>query len=117
MLGLATYNKEDSSCEIVTIDALIKGKGIGSKLLEMLEKIAERSGCSRIWMITTNDNPEAASFYIKRGYRLVKVRLNALEKSRKLKPQIPKVGNYGIPLLDEWIFEKRFWKKLEKASQ
>jgi hypothetical protein len=32
---------------------------------------------------------------------LVAVHRNALEQSRKLKPQIPLIGEHGIPLRDE----------------
>ncbi|HEX9089857.1 MAG TPA: hypothetical protein VF831_00125, partial [Anaerolineales bacterium] len=67
---------------------------------------AKETGVKRIWLITTNDNYEAAIFYIKNGYRLVDVHKNALDLSRQLKPQIPKIGKYGIPLNDEWEFEK-----------
>jgi hypothetical protein len=36
------------------------------------------------------------------------VHLRALELSRKLKPEIPKIGQYGIPLTDEIEFEYEF---------
>ncbi len=49
----------------------------------------------------TNDNIEALRFYQKRGFRLKKVYVNALENTRKLKPLVPKVGRHGIPLQDE----------------
>jgi GNAT superfamily N-acetyltransferase len=105
-VGLITYLFKNNECEIITIDSLEEGKGIGTKLIETVEAEAKKEGCIRIWMITTNDNLEALSFYIKRGYRLVKVYCDALEVSRKLKPQIPKIGKHGISILDEWEFEK-----------
>ena len=40
----------------------------------------------------------ALRFYQKRGFMLVAVHRNALELSRKLKPEIPLIGNDGIPL-------------------
>lgn len=108
LIGLATFqiDKENNSCEIVSVDALVLGVGIGSELLKKVETEAKKVGCRRIWMITSNDNPEAAAFYIKRGYRLIAIYLNAFNKSRKLKSQIPLTGKYGIPLRDEWEFEK-----------
>jgi GNAT superfamily N-acetyltransferase len=108
LIGLATYNVNDKlkSCELVSIDAVIQGQGIGSQLLTNVEIAAKEAGCNKIWLITTNDNPEATAFYVKKGYRLVGVHLNALDKSRELKPLIPKIGNHGIPLQDEWEFEK-----------
>lgn len=108
LVGLVTYriDRENQACELVSINSETEGRGIGTKLIRMVEAKAKESGCKRIWLITTNDNPEAAAFYVKRGYRLTKVHLNALEKSRQLKPQIPIIGKHGIPLLDEWEFEK-----------
>lgn len=55
----------------------------------------------RLWLITTNDNMEALRFYQKRGFILSALYPNALEESRKLKPEIPEVGLEGIPLRDE----------------
>ena len=40
-------------------------------------------------------------FYQKRGFALVALHRNAIEQSRKIKPQIPLIGEYGIPLRDE----------------
>lgn len=108
LVGLATFqvNRKNDSCEVVTIDALVIGVGTGSKLLAEVEMEAKKAGCRKMWLITSNDNHEAVAFYIKRGYRLIAVHLNALNKSRELKPQIPLSGKHGIPLRDEWEFEK-----------
>lgn len=108
LVGLTTYavDKEGGSCEGITIDSILERQGVGSKLIRLMEGAAKKKGCKRVWFITTNDNLEAAAFYIKRGYRLVAVHLNVMEESRRLKPQIPKVGKHEIPLLDEWEFEK-----------
>jgi hypothetical protein len=43
----------------------------------------------------------ALRFYQKRGFVLVALHRNALELSRKLKPEISLIGNAGIPLRDE----------------
>lgn len=96
-IGLLLYTRENNECEIVSLNSLIKGKGIGTKLLQAVKNIP----CRRLWTITTNDNLEALQFYQKRGFVLVTLYPNALEQSRKLKPEIPLVGKYGIPLRDE----------------
>jgi N-acetylglutamate synthase-like GNAT family acetyltransferase len=108
ILGLATFliNNKDNSCELVSINARDTGKGIGSKLIKKVEEIAKERKVEKIWLVTTNDNYEAAVFYIKKGYRLVKVHKDALDVSRKLKPQIPLKGKHNIFLQDEWEFEK-----------
>jgi GNAT superfamily N-acetyltransferase len=99
--GLITYRIINEECEIVTLDSLIGGIGIGMALLEAVKQVAEMRGCQRIWLITTNDNLPALKFYQKRGYRLVTVHRDALTRSRQLKPGIPEIGLDGIPLMDE----------------
>ena len=100
-IGLVTYQIEGSQCEIVTMNSLVKGIGIGSALITAVKDAAVSAKCKRLWLITTNDNLAALRFYQKRGFQLVAVHRNALEKARKLKPEIPLVGIDGIPLRDE----------------
>jgi len=40
-------------------------------------------------------------FYQERGFVLSKIYSNAVEKARKLKPEIPLIGHDGIPIRDE----------------
>lgn len=56
-------------------------------------------------MITTNDNINALRFYQKRGFDMAGFYYNSLEVSRKLKPEIPLIGENGIPLKHEILFE------------
>jgi len=98
-VGLATYRIEGDECELVTIDSLVEGMGIGTALIEAVRQAAE--GCRRLWLITTNDNTPALRFYQKRGFTLAALHRNALEQSRKLKPEIPLIGMDGIPIRDE----------------
>lgn len=100
-VGLVTYNIIGSSCEIVTINSIRTSLGVGTALIEAVKNIAVKSGCKRLWLITTNDNLNALRFYQKRGFVLVAVHRNALELSRRLKPEIPVIGDDGIPLRDE----------------
>ena len=58
-----------------------------------------------MWLITTNDNLNALRFYQGRGFRLVAVHPGAVEASRRLKPQIPELGSFGIPIRDELELE------------
>jgi ribosomal protein S18 acetylase RimI-like enzyme len=100
-VGLITYNIVDESCEIVTINSTQQSSGVGTALIEAVRDTAIKSGCKRLWLITTNDNLNALRFYQKRGFVLVAIHRNALDISRKLKPEIPLIGNDGIPLRDE----------------
>jgi len=89
------------ACEIVTLDSLRPGQGIGTALIEAVKAAALAAGCRRLWLITTNDNLHALGFYQKRGFRLVAVHPGAVDESRKVKPEIPLIGNDGIPIRDE----------------
>jgi len=103
--GLITYRiddeTKDKSCEVMTVDAVQKRQGVGTALLDAMKAVAKENGCKRLWLIITNDNMEALTFYQKRGFSLVAVHAGSLAESRKLKPQIPLVGKHNIPLRDE----------------
>jgi len=105
LVGLATYEIIDKQCELVTLDALEKFSGIGTKLTESVAQAAREAGCDRLWLITTNDNLEAIRFYQRRGFVIGGVNINALAQSRQMKPAIPTTGQHGIPLRDEIIFQ------------
>jgi len=107
-LGLVTYNIDDKSCELVTLNSFMEGIGIGAALVESVVVNAKEAGCHRLWLITTNDNTGALRFYQKNGFRLIAVHCDALEESRKLKPTIPLIGLDGIPIRDELELEIRF---------
>jgi SAM-dependent methyltransferase len=100
-VGLVTYNIKDGDCEIVTMNGLQPNIGIGAALIDAVKTTAQTAQCKRLWVITTNDNLRAVGFYQKQGFSLVAVHRNAVEASRKIKPEIPLVGNDDIPLRDE----------------
>ncbi len=99
--GLIAYKFLDGECEIVSLDNLNEGQGIGSQLMRCVVEEAGRAGCERVFLITTNDNLEALGFYQRRGFVLVKVHRGAVNESRKIKPGISLIGMHGIPLRDE----------------
>ena len=100
-VGLLTYQIVEKEFEIVTLDSLEEKIGLGSMLISKAVDIACKSSCNRVWLITTNDNMPALHFYQKRGFHIVAIHQNALERSRQLKPEIPQTGLFGIPLRDE----------------
>ena len=100
-IGLLTYNIVGRECEITLMQSMREGIGVGSALIDAVRRVAASSGCTRVWLITTNDNLHALGFYQKRGFTLAAVHPNALARSRKLKPGIPMTGMDGIPLRDE----------------
>ena len=99
--GLVTFHIAGDACEIVTLDSLHPDQGIGTALVEAVKVAAGAAGCRRLWLITTNDNLHALGFYQKRGFRLVAVHPGAVDAARRLKPEIPLIGNDGIPIRDE----------------
>ncbi|MBU8870029.1 MAG: GNAT family N-acetyltransferase [Gemmatimonadales bacterium] len=100
-VGLATFNINGDECELVTIDSLCQFMGIGSELLDKVEETALAAGCKNIWAITTNDNLDAQRFFQKRGFVISSFRIGGMTKIRLLKPSIPRIGYYGLPIRDE----------------
>ena len=101
VVGLVTYRLRDDACEITSLDSLRERRGIGSALVTAVIEVAQKTGCHRVWLITTNDNLNALRFYQKRGFVLTAVYPNAVTQSRRLKPSIPLFGFDGLPLRDE----------------
>lgn len=99
-VGLLTYNIEGKDLEIVSIDSLAEGKGVGGALMDAAKEKAKENNLEKVVLVTSNDNVDALKFYQKRGFRIVKVIPGAIDEARKIKPQIPLLGNYGIPLRD-----------------
>jgi Cys-tRNA(Pro) deacylase len=102
LAGLLTYQLlGGDTLEIVTLNALDRRRGIGTMLIDAAAAKARRSGCREIRLTTTNDNVDALRFYQRRGFRLAELRPGAVDQARRQKPEIPLVGDYGIPLRDE----------------
>lgn len=99
-VGFAMYVKEGKRCEIVALFTAMENQGIGTKLLVRVKDTAKRDGCTKVWLITTNDNTQALRFYQKRGFVITAIRTNVIEEQRKRKP-IPLLGKDGIPIRDE----------------
>ena len=104
-VGLVTYHLCDDACEVVTLDAFVSGKGIGSRLVDAVVQFARVNQCFRVWLVTTNDNTGAIRFYQKIGFERVAIHIGAIVEARKLKPSIPETGYNGIPIRDEIEFQ------------
>ena len=107
IVGLITYRIANNEMEIMSLDSLNEKKGIGTSLLDKVVQNARDVGCSRVMLITTNDNLSALQFYQKRGFDIIKLHHNAVEESRKIKPQIPLIGSNGIPIKHEIELEMK----------
>jgi ribosomal protein S18 acetylase RimI-like enzyme len=101
-VGLLTCCFEDDELQVVTINSLVEGIGVGTALLERAREAALACGARRLWLITTNDNTHALRFFQRRGFRIAAVRPGAVDEARSaLKPEIPLTGRDGIPIRDE----------------
>lgn len=99
--GLVTFKIANDECEVTSLDGLREGQGIGTRLLRKAIEEARARKCKRIFLVTTNDNLYALGFYQRRDFELVAIHRNALDETRKLKPDVSLIGQNRIPLRDE----------------
>jgi len=100
-VGLVTFVIKDNEMEVTSINSLREGQGIGTKLINAVVKEARKQQCSRVFLITTNDNLRALGFYQRRNFEIAKLYRGAMDETRKIKPDIPMIGYNNIPLRDE----------------
>jgi GNAT superfamily N-acetyltransferase len=105
--GLVTFVIGLNGCEIISLDALKEGTGMGTRLINAVVTEADRLGCRRVFLSTTNDNLHALGFYQRRGFELSAIRRGAVTAARQRKPGIPLTGDNDIPLQDEIELELR----------
>ncbi|KJE28523.1 acetyltransferase domain protein [Geobacillus kaustophilus] len=106
IIGLITFVIRGNECEIISLDSIMENRGVGSALLHEAETWARQQGCTTVQLITTNDNLHALRFYQKRGYQIIGVFPNAVDKARQVKPSIPLMSPDGIPIRDELLLVK-----------
>lgn len=107
VIGLVTWVMASDEAEVLSLDALAQGRGVGTALLGRVETEVAARGARRVWLQTSNDNLRALGFYLRRGYRLIGIHLGAMEAVRRVKPEVPERGLDGILLADVWELEKR----------
>jgi hypothetical protein len=105
--GVITYFIKGSECEIVTLNSLEENKGIGTALVSAVRTVAIDNNCSRMWLITTNDDINAIRFYQLKGFEWIAMHVNAMDISRKFK-NIPLIAKNKIPIKHELEFEMKF---------
>jgi GNAT superfamily N-acetyltransferase len=104
--ALITWHIDGDEAEFVTVDAYQQGRHIGGRLLDGAEAELRKCGVRLARIVTTNDNLRAVAFYVRRGYRLMTIELDGVERVRKQKPDVPLIGNENIPLRDMYELEK-----------
>lgn len=105
-VGMVTWHIAGPDMQITTLNAHSERSGVGTVLLDHAIALARVKGLKRVWLVTTNDNLDAMRFYQRRGLRLCAVHPDAVTKAREIKPEIPEIGNFGIPLWDEVELER-----------
>jgi GNAT superfamily N-acetyltransferase len=99
-VGFVMYIIKEDACEIVALYSDLEKQGVGTALIKQVQITAKDVTCSRMWLLTTNDNTVALRFYQKRGFVISAVHIDAIKQQRNIKP-IPLLGNDGIPIRDE----------------
>jgi ribosomal protein S18 acetylase RimI-like enzyme len=109
VVGLVTWATGIAgSAEIraVVVTAGWRRQGVGRALVEAAHARLAAMGVRHVWLVTTNDNLAALGLYQRLGYRLVALRVGAVDESRRaLKPSIPALDEHGIPIRDELELE------------
>lgn len=104
LAGYALYRIAGAQCELLVLQSIIEHRGVGTALVNAVIDAARAAGCTRVWLITTNDNLHAIRFYQRFGFELEAVHIGAIAQSRRLKPALPLTGCDGIPIKHEFEF-------------
>lgn len=85
-IGFCSYKKREDLIFIVDmqLSTNFRGKGIGQRLLEMIEKEARRKDLKKIGLEVFKDNP-ARKLYEAAGFREIKDKKHSLEMEKKIK--------------------------------
>jgi GNAT superfamily N-acetyltransferase len=106
-VGLLTYLVREDAFEVVSISTDQPGRGAGRVLMDAAASAARASGCTRLWLTTTDNNSRAREFYERWGMTVARVHRDGVSASRAVKPSIPEVDADGIPIVDEIDYELR----------
>ena len=95
-LGVLTFRVQAGGLEIITLNSLAEGRGVGTALLAGARQRARQAG-QRLWLSTGNDNVRAIGFYQRRGMDIVALHRDFADEVRKIKPWLPQPAGGGIP--------------------
>src|SRR5579862_4809685 len=103
-IGCALINEIEGDTELVALVTTYRGAGVGGALLEAVVDRGRSDGWKRLWLVTSNDNTDAIRMYQRAGWNWTEFRRDAITRARAQKPEIPEVGNHGIPIRHELHF-------------
>jgi ribosomal protein S18 acetylase RimI-like enzyme len=99
--GAVTYAVDDGAFEVVTLQALRRRAGVGRALMEAVRARAVDDGATRVWLITTDDNPGALAFYAAIGMTRARDLPRFSDHVASIKPLGPGAPGYDAVEL-EW---------------
>jgi ribosomal protein S18 acetylase RimI-like enzyme len=104
-VGIVLVAVRGQQYEVVSISAMVENKGVGRALMQRCFDDANRKGCRRVWLTTTNNNVRAFAFYQHLGMDLCALHRHAVAAARRLKPSIPERDAFGVAIDHELEFE------------
>lgn len=57
--------------DLLAVDPKLRGRGIGSLLMDEAERNSRASGCSRLQLFVNDSNVKGIHFYVKKGFTIV----------------------------------------------
>lgn len=100
LLAAATLRDIAGLPTIITIAALVTGRGAGSALIDAVADRCRGRGFDRLHAVLPNDHLEGLLYMQRRGFRFFAVWPGALDMLRETQPAMPVVGRRGIRLRD-----------------
>ena len=53
----------------LAVDSAFRGRGVGTRLMDEVESRLRAKGCLKCYLLVTQDNPEAETYYQHRGWQ------------------------------------------------
>ena len=105
VVGYVLYNVDCGDCEIIVLESMREGKGIGRALVQAVKDAVKNQDCGLVRIVTTNDNTRAMRFYQRIGFTLKAVHMCTIQEYREnIKPEIPILGFDNILIAHEFEF-------------
>jgi ribosomal protein S18 acetylase RimI-like enzyme len=88
-VGFVTWSVDAGAWEVVVLAAVLRRVGVGRALMEAVRARAVAARASRVWLVTTDDNPGAVAFYAAIGMARVRTWTRFVDHVRAVKPALP----------------------------
>ena len=99
--GAVTHRvDDDGGWEVVTANAVTRRAGAGTAMMQLVRDAAAQSGATRVWLVTTDTNPEAIAFYEDIGMQRARTIPDFVEVVARHKPAVR--GAFRDAIEFEW---------------